>query len=75
MNDPQLLPPEQQVKPYVIRLPGVFLGFEGDLADLSFQTVVMAKDIECAWDVALSCEIWEKLPFSVDSIQIFPSNP
>ncbi len=75
MNEPVPIAPERELRSYVIRLPGVYLGIEDELAALSYQTVVMAKDMEKAWDLALTVEIWERLPFPVDSIQIFPSNP
>ena len=60
---------------YVIRLPGVFVGYGGTREKGSFQAVVVAMSEDMAWDVAVQCDIWERLPFEVSSVQIFPKDP
>jgi hypothetical protein len=59
----------------VIRLPGVFIGYGGTSERGSFQTVVMAETEEMAWEVAMDCDVWERIPWKVDSVQIFPKAP
>jgi hypothetical protein len=59
----------------VIRLPGVFIGIDGHKERGSFQTIVMAANEEMAWDVAVQHDVWERLPFKVDKVQIFPKDP
>jgi len=59
----------------VIRLPGVFIGYDGHKERGSFQTIVMAATEEMAWDVAIQHDVWERLPFSVPNVQIFPKDP
>lgn len=38
----------------------------------SFQTVVMAESEIMAWETAMGCDIWEKLPFEIKYAQVFP---
>jgi hypothetical protein len=59
----------------VIRLPGVFIGYGGTRETGSFQTVVMAETEEMAWEVATTCDVWERIPWKVDNVQIFPKAP
>lgn len=59
----------------MIRLPGVFVGYNGLREKGSFQTVVMATSEEMAWDVAIQHDVWERLPFQVSNVQIFPREP
>jgi hypothetical protein len=59
----------------VIRLPGVFIGYGGTKEPGSFQTVVMAENEEMAWEVATDCDVWERIPWKVDNVQIFPKTP
>ena len=40
-----------------------------------FQTVVVAKDADYAWDVAADVDTWEILDFEVEDLHIFPKNP
>jgi hypothetical protein len=60
---------------YVVRLPGVFIGYSGAKQQGSFQTVVVAESEEIAWEVACACDVWEQLPFDVKNAQIFPKDP
>lgn len=60
---------------FVIRLPGVFIGIDGHKERGSFQTIVMAPNEEMAWDVAIQHDVWERLPFAVSNVQIFPKDP
>lgn len=41
----------------------------------SFQTVVVAENEEMAWDIATNCDVWERIPWEVDNVQIFPRAP
>lgn len=66
---------DSRLRAWVIRLPGVFIGPGGDRERGSFQTVVMAETEDMAWDVAMRCDVWESLPFKVESCQIFPKDP
>jgi hypothetical protein len=59
----------------VIRLPGIFIGQNGYREEGSFQTVVMAMSEDAAWDVATQHDVWERLPFQVPDVQIFPKDP
>lgn len=59
----------------MIRLPGVFIGYGGTRETGSFQTVVMAETEEMAWEVATTCDVWERIPWKVDNVQIFPKAP
>jgi hypothetical protein len=59
----------------VIRLPGIFIGYDGSRQRGSFQTVIMAMSEEAAWDVAIQHDVWEQLPFEVPTVQIFPKDP
>lgn len=60
---------------WVIRLPGVFVGYDGNKEKGSFQTIVMAETEDMAWEIAMSCDVWERLPFKVSNCQIFPKDP
>lgn len=60
---------------WVIRLPGVFVGYDGSRQKGSFQTIVMAPTADYAWDVAIQQDVWEPLPFQVSNVQIFPKDP
>ena len=59
----------------MIRLPGAFIGYGGTKETGSFQTVVMAENEEMAWEVATTCDVWERIPWKVDNVQIFPKAP
>lgn len=59
----------------MIRLPGVFVGYDGSKQRGSFQTIVMAPTADYAWHVAIQQDAWVQLPFSVENVQIFPMNP
>jgi hypothetical protein len=67
--------PTERPRAYVIRLPGVFIGYGGTKEQGAFQTVVMAFSEDMAWDIAVQCDIWERLPFEVSNAQIFPKDP
>lgn len=71
----QLAPKPQRPRGYVIRLPGIFVGYDGKKEKGSFQTIVMALNEDHAWDVAMQHDVWTPLPFSVENVQIFPMNP
>jgi hypothetical protein len=59
----------------VIRLPGIFIGYNGHREEGSFQTIVMAGSEEAAWDIATQHDVWERLPFQVSNVQIFAKDP
>jgi hypothetical protein len=59
----------------VIRVPGEFIGYGGTRETGSFQTVVVAENEEMAWDIATCCDVWERIPWKVDNVQIFPRAP
>ena len=59
----------------MIRLPGAFIGYGGTMERGSFQTVVVAENEEMAWEVATACDVWERIPWKVDNVQIFPEAP
>lgn len=59
----------------MIRVPGVFIGYHGATESGSFQTVVMAESEEMAWEVATGCDVWERIPWKLDNVQIFPKDP
>lgn len=59
---------------WVVRLPGVFIGYGGSKQRGSFQTVVMAESEDMAWELAMSCDVWESLPFQVETCQVFPKD-
>ncbi len=63
------------VRAWVIRIPGEFIGYWGDVESGSFQTVVVAENEEMAWDIATNCDVWERIPWEVDNVQIFPRLP
>jgi hypothetical protein len=35
----------------------------------------MAETEEMAWEVATACDVWERIPWKVDNVQIFPKTP
>jgi hypothetical protein len=35
----------------------------------------MAETEEAAWEVATRCDVWERIPWKVDNVQIFPRAP
>ena len=65
----------QVIKPraFVIRIPSAFVGMSNHVG--GFQTVVVAKDADNAWDVAADVDTWEILDFEVEDLHIFPKNP
>jgi hypothetical protein len=40
-----------------------------------FQTVVMAANMDQAWEVATDTDEWELLDFEVSKVMIFPKDP
>jgi hypothetical protein len=62
-------------KAWVIRIPGPFIGYGNVFETESFQTVVVAENEEMAWDIAVHCDVWERIPWKVDNVQIFPKLP
>ena len=71
----RLAPKPIRPRAWVIRLPGIFIGYDGSRQRGSFQTVIMAMSEEAAWDVAIQHDVWEQLPFEVPTVQIFPKDP
>jgi len=71
----QLAPDPLRPRAWVIRLPGVFIGYNGTRQKGSFQTIVIAPTADYAWDVAIQQDVWEPLPFMVKNVQIFPKDP
>jgi|GEM_PF-2356124 len=65
----------QQDKPqaWVVRVPAVFIDNNSRSAMGSFQTVVIAETEIMAWETAMDCDTWDKLPFEVKDVQVFPS--
>lgn len=59
----------------MIRVPGEFIGYGGTRETGSFQTIVVAENEEMAWDIATCCDVWERIPWKTDNIQIFPKTP
>lgn len=64
----------QQDKPqaWVVRVPAKFIDHNKQISQGSFQTVVMASSEIMAWETAMDCDIWEKLPFEIKYAQVFP---
>lgn len=60
---------------WVVRVPGVFIGSDGVREKTSFEAVVMAPTAAYAWEVANNDDIWTKLPFCIDDVQIFLVDP
>jgi hypothetical protein len=71
----ELAPKPIRPKAWVIRLPGVFVGYGGKKVTGSFQTIVLAESEDMAWDIAVQHDVWTQLPFEVDTVQIFPRDP
>ena len=65
----------QQDKPqaWVVQVPAVFIDNNSRSAMGSFQTVVIAETEIMAWETAMDCDAWDKLPFEVKDVQVFPS--
>lgn len=63
------------LRAWVIRVPGIFTGYDGLRHRGAFQTIVVAQSEEMAWDVAITSDIWEPLPFNVANAQVFPKDP
>ena len=59
----------------MIRVPGEFIGYGGTRELGSFQAIVVAENDEMAWDIATRCDVWERIPWKVDNVQIFPRAP
>ena len=59
----------------MIRVPGEFIGYGGTRETGSFQTIVVAENEEMAWGIATCCDVWERIPWKVDDVQIFPRAP
>jgi hypothetical protein len=59
----------------VIRLPGVLIEQNGAMKPGSFQTVVMAETEAMAWEVAMGSDVWERIPWEVSDVQVFPKIP
>ena len=59
----------------MIRVPGEFIGYGGTRETCSFQTIVIAENEEMAWDIAMHCDVWERIPWKLDDVQIFPRIP
>lgn len=59
----------------MIRVPGEHIGYGGTRETCSFQTIVVAENEEMAWDIAMHCDVWERIPWMLDDIQIFPKLP
>ena len=70
-----LAPKPIRPRAWVIRMPGIFIGYDGTKLKGSFQTVVCAPSEGLAWEVAMMSDVWERLPFEVKTIQIFPKDP
>ncbi len=62
----------ENIKPryFVVRLPGAFTPDESD--EIGYQTVVLAKTANEAFESACDSNSWEILPFAVDNVHVFP---
>ena len=58
----------------MIRIPGAFMGMSSEYCG-GFQTVVMASNMDRAWEVAADTDEWELLDFEVESVMVFPKDP
>lgn len=65
--------PSGKPKVWVVRLPAAFIDHNSRSTMGSFQTVVMAETEIMAWETAMDCDVWEKLPFEVKHVQVFLS--
>lgn len=74
-GSPRLAPKPERPRAFVIRLPGVFVGYNGAKVKGSFQAIVLAVNEEHAWDIAIQHDVWQQLPFDVQTVQIFPKDP
>jgi len=59
---------------FVIRIPGTFMGMSSQYCG-GFQTVVMASNMDRAWEVAADTDEWELLDFEVETVMVFPKDP
>ena len=59
----------------MIRVPSTYIGYGGVFGTESFQTIVVAENEEMAWDIAMHCDVWERIPWKLDDVQIFPRLP
>jgi hypothetical protein len=57
---------------WAVRIPATFIDHKSQTSKGSFQTVVMSQSEIIAWDTAMDCDVWEKLPFEVTDVQVFP---
>ena len=58
----------------MIRIPSTFMGMSSEYCG-GFQTVVMAANMDQAWEVATDTDEWELLDFEVSKVMIFPKDP
>lgn len=61
-------------RPFVVRVPAHYLDDKNQICRGAFQTVVMAPTEVIAWETAIACDIWEKLPFDIQHVQVFPND-
>lgn len=65
----------ENIKPryFVVRLPAYFVGYVESTG--GFQTVVLAKTPNEAFELACESDVWEVLTFLVEDVRVFPKNP
>tara|TARA_R100001463_G_scaffold49607_2_gene99449 strand:+ start:252 stop:419 length:168 start_codon:yes stop_codon:yes gene_type:complete len=54
-------------------LPAYFVGYVESTG--GFQTVVLAKTPNEAFELACESDVWEVLTFLVEDVRVFPKNP
>ena len=61
----------EDIKPryFVVRLPGAFTSCE---EEAGYQTVVLARTANEAFESACESNSWELLPFEVENVHVFP---
>jgi len=61
-----------KLKAFVVRVPANYIDKTNQIQRGAFQTVVMAPSEIMAWETAIACDIWEKLPFDIQYVRVFP---
>jgi len=62
------------LKAFVVRVPANYIDKTNQIQRGAFQTVVMAPSETMAWEAAIACDIWEKLPFDIQYVRVFPKD-
>ena len=70
---PSSRPNKYTQRAWVVRIPAAFI-FTGSNTG-GFQTIVMAKTRDQAWEEAAKSEEWEILNFFISHMKVFPKEP